>query len=58
MTLGWAIGIGLLAGLAGRLIFKRHGISVLMSMAIGVGGALLGWWAGRALTEGACGTAI
>lgn len=53
MTLGWAIGIGLLVGLAARLIFKRHRIGVLKSLAIGVGGALLGWWAGRAWTEGA-----
>ena len=45
----WVVLLGVLAGFAARLVLKRHGIGLVKSLAIGAGGALLGWWVGRLL---------
>ena len=41
---------GLVVGILARLIVPgRDRLGVLGTLAVGVGGALLGWWAGRAI---------
>jgi uncharacterized membrane protein YeaQ/YmgE (transglycosylase-associated protein family) len=51
MTIAWVVGLGAVIGLAARFVFTRHGIGILQSVGIGIGGAVLGWWIGDAATR-------
>jgi uncharacterized membrane protein YeaQ/YmgE (transglycosylase-associated protein family) len=50
MTILGIILVGLVVGVVARLVVPgRDPIGFLGTLAVGVGGAILGWWAGRAL---------
>jgi uncharacterized membrane protein YeaQ/YmgE (transglycosylase-associated protein family) len=48
--LSWII-IGLLAGLAARIVTKRH-VGLIATVAVGIVGALIGGWVLTAVTHG------
>ena len=49
-TLLWIILMGLVVGIIARLLVPgRDPIGFLGTLAVGIGGAFLGWWAGREL---------
>lgn len=50
MSLAELIVVGLVVGALARLIVPgRQPIGILLTLAVGVGGSLLGWWLGRQL---------
>jgi uncharacterized membrane protein YeaQ/YmgE (transglycosylase-associated protein family) len=45
--------VGLIVGVIARLLLPgRDPLGFLGTLAVGVGGAFLGWWAGKALVSG------
>jgi uncharacterized membrane protein YeaQ/YmgE (transglycosylase-associated protein family) len=48
--LSWIV-IGLLAGLAARLVTKRH-VGLIVTVVVGIAGALIGGWVLTAITHG------
>lgn len=50
----WLLLMGLVVGAIARLVVPgRHAYGILGTMAVGVVGALLGWWIGSELVGGA-----
>lgn len=48
--LSWIV-IGLLAGLAARIVTKRH-VGLIATLVVGIAGALIGGWVLTAITHG------